>query len=151
MSAEDLLLIAINATGAQPLVRDYGLQESAAARLRTNLFGTDAYQDIGAKAAALGHSLIRNKPLPDGNKRLGWVAMRTSLELNDVPARSPNDSASSRLEPFGASPAVRLSELRHAALGHAQPVDQPAGWLREGREGVRWTGTPLTAVPAYME
>ena len=85
LSAEDLLLIAVNATGAQPLVRDYGLLESAAARPRTNLFGTDAYQDIWAKAAALGHSLIRNHPLLDGNKRLGWVAMRTFLELNDVP------------------------------------------------------------------
>jgi hypothetical protein len=30
-SAEDLLLIAVNATGAQPLVRDYVLLESAAA------------------------------------------------------------------------------------------------------------------------
>jgi death-on-curing protein len=85
LSAEDLLVIAVNATGAQPLVRDYGLLESAAARPRTSLFGADAYADIWAKAAALGHSLIRNHPLLDGNKRLAWVAVRTFLELNDVP------------------------------------------------------------------
>jgi death-on-curing protein len=29
--------------------------------------------------------LIRNNPMLDGNKRLGWVAMLTLLELNDVP------------------------------------------------------------------
>lgn len=78
-------MIAGNATGAQPLVRDYGLLESAAARPQTSVFGADAYPDIWIKTAALGHSLIRNHPLLDGNKRLAWVAMRTFLELNDVP------------------------------------------------------------------
>jgi death on curing protein len=85
LTIEDLLVIATNATGAQPLVRDYGLLESAAARPQTNLFGADAYPDVWTKAAALGHSLIRNHPLLDGNKRLGWVAMRTFLELNGFP------------------------------------------------------------------
>ena len=85
LTTEDLLLVAANAVGAQPLVRDYGLLESAAARPQTSLFGNDAYPDLWGKAAALGHSLIRNHPLLDGNKRLGWVAMRTFLELNGVP------------------------------------------------------------------
>ena len=85
LTTEDLLLVAANAVGAQPLVRDYGLLQSAAARPQTNLFGNDAYPDLWTKAAALGHSLIRNRPLLDGNKRLGWVAMRTFLELNGVP------------------------------------------------------------------
>lgn len=85
LTTEDLLQVAANAIGGQPLVRDYGLLESAAARSQTNLFGADAYPDVWTKAAALGHSLIRNHPLLDGNKRLGWVAMRTFLELNGVP------------------------------------------------------------------
>lgn len=85
LTAEDLLQVATNAIGGQPLVRDYGLLESASARPQTNLFGADAYPDLWTKAAALGHSLIRNHPLLDGNKRLGWVAMRTFQELNGVP------------------------------------------------------------------
>lgn len=85
LTTEDLLRVATNAIGGQPLVRDYGLLESAAARPQTNLFGADAYPDLWTKAAALGHSLTRNHPLLDGNKRLGWVAMRTFLELNEVP------------------------------------------------------------------
>jgi len=94
LTTEDLLLVAANAVGTQPLVRDYGLLESAAARPQTNLFGTDAYPDMWAKTAALGHSLIRNHPLLDGNKRLGWVAMRTFLELDGVsPMQADVDEA----------------------------------------------------------
>lgn len=85
LTTEDLLAISANVTGAPPLVRDYGLLDSAAARPRTHLFGQDAYPDIWTKAAALMHSLICNHPLLDGNKRLGWVAMRTFLELNGIP------------------------------------------------------------------
>jgi death on curing protein len=85
LTAEELLVVAASAIGSQPLVRDFGLLESAAARPKTNIFGVDAYPDLWTKAAALGHSLIRNHPLLDGNKRCGWVAMRTFLELNGEP------------------------------------------------------------------
>ncbi|MPZ28560.1 MAG: type II toxin-antitoxin system death-on-curing family toxin [Micromonosporaceae bacterium] len=94
LTVEDLLQVAANATGAQPLVRDFGLLESAAARPQTTVFGAEAYPDLWAKAAALGHSLIANHALVDGNKRLGWVAMRTFLELNGVePVRADVDAA----------------------------------------------------------
>lgn len=94
LTTEDLLVVAASATGAQPLVRDYGLLDSAATRPQASVFGQDAYQDVWSKAAALGHSLIRNRPLVDGNKRLGWVAMRTFLELNGVtPIRADVDQA----------------------------------------------------------
>lgn len=85
LTTDDLLVIARNAIGSQPLVRDYGLLEAAAARPNTSVFGEDAYPDDWTKAAALGHSLISGHPLIDGNKRLGWVAMRTFLELNGHP------------------------------------------------------------------
>lgn len=90
LTAEDLLVIAVNAAGAQPLVRDYGLLESAASRPQASVFGADAYPDIWIKAAALGHSIMRNHPLLDGNERLAWVAMRTFLALNDVPPLHPD-------------------------------------------------------------
>jgi death-on-curing protein len=35
-----------------------------------------------SKVAALGHSLIRNHPFVDGNKRVGYAAMRLMLGLN---------------------------------------------------------------------
>jgi death-on-curing protein len=81
LSVEDLLEIA---TGVLPevLVRDHGLLESAAARPQTSVFGDDAYPTFGGKAAALLHSLARNHPLVDGNKRLAWAATRTFCLLN---------------------------------------------------------------------
>jgi death-on-curing protein len=96
LSVEDLIAIAAMATGGQPLVRDYGLLEAAAARPRTTVFGADAYVDVWAKAAAMAHSLICNHPLLDGNKRLGWVAMRVFLELNGEKALRPDVDAAER-------------------------------------------------------
>jgi len=40
-------------------VRDHGLLESATARPRASSFGTDAYETVEEKAAALLHSLVR--------------------------------------------------------------------------------------------
>jgi len=89
LTTEDLVRIATTILGGQPLVRDYGLLESAAARPQTDVFGAEAYPDIWSKAAALLHSLITNHGLVDGNKRLGWVATRVFLELNGVPPLRP--------------------------------------------------------------
>lgn len=64
------------------VIRDAGLLASAAARPRTTVFGADAYPRFVDKAAALLHSLARNHPLVDGNKRLAWVATRVFCLLN---------------------------------------------------------------------
>lgn len=83
LTVEELLEIA---AGVLPevLVRDIGLVSSAADRPRTTVFGEDAYPTVELKAAALLHSLARNHPLVDGNKRLAWSGMRTFLILNDA-------------------------------------------------------------------
>lgn len=52
-------------------VRDVGLLESALMRPSSSAFGQDAYPDLWSKAAALLHSMIRNYPFTDGNKRTG--------------------------------------------------------------------------------
>lgn len=63
-------------------IRDLGLLASAMARPRTSVFGADAYPSLPEKAAALLHSLARNHPLIDGNKRLAWAATRVFCLLN---------------------------------------------------------------------
>jgi death-on-curing protein len=82
LDLDDLLEIAREAVGADVVVRDYGLLESALARPRASVFGQDAYPDLHVKAAALLHSLARNHALVDGNKRLAWIACRTFLAIN---------------------------------------------------------------------
>lgn len=79
--------------GEHPPVRDLGLLGSAAGRPAASAFGEDAYPDLWTKAAALFQSLVKNHPLVDGNKRLGWLATAVFLELNgaDVSRASNND------------------------------------------------------------
>lgn len=63
-------------------VKDPGLLESALARPRTTVFGQDAYETLALKAAAMMHSIIKNHPMIDGNKRTSWLLMVTFLWIN---------------------------------------------------------------------
>jgi death-on-curing protein len=82
LSLDDLLRIADAAVEGQVIVRDAGLLESALARPQATVFGSDAYPSLHLKAAALLHSLARNHPLVDGNKRLAWAATAVFLGIN---------------------------------------------------------------------
>ena len=111
LSVDDLLDIA---TGIleNVLIRDAGLLASAAARPSTTVFGADAYPSFAEKAAALMHSLARNHPLGDGNKRLAWSATRTFCLLNGRDLRYLVDAA----EAFVFAVAAGELELPEIAL-----------------------------------
>ncbi len=89
LDVEDLLAMT-RRLGAGP-VRDLGLLESSAARPRTTVFGQDAYPSIWEKAASLLHSIVRNHPLVDGNKRLAWLAADVLLRINGVQVEMDDD------------------------------------------------------------
>ena len=55
------------------------------------MFGEDAYPDIWTKAAALLQSVVKNHPLIDGNKRLGWLATAVFLEINGIAATTASN------------------------------------------------------------
>lgn len=82
LDVDDLVRLAEQLLGSPAPIRDVGLLGSAAARPRTTVFGEDAYPDLWAKAGALLQSIVKNHPLIDGNKRLGWLATAVFLELN---------------------------------------------------------------------
>lgn len=84
LDLEDVLALAARLLGDPVPLRDVGLLGSAVARPQTTLWGEDAYPDVWTKAAALLHSIVKNHPLVDGNKRLGWLATAVFLELNGV-------------------------------------------------------------------
>ena len=84
LDLDDLLTLAAELLGDPLPVRDVGLLGSAAARPQSSAFGDDAYPDLWTKAAALLQSIVKNHALVDGNKRLGWLATGTFLELNGV-------------------------------------------------------------------
>ncbi len=72
----------IQQSGGTVGLRDEGLLESAVYRPQASFGGQDLYPDLFGKAAALGHSIISNHPFVDGNKRVGFEAMRLMLRLN---------------------------------------------------------------------
>jgi death on curing protein len=88
-----LLRVARRACGEDVVVRDPGLLESALARPQAAMLGHDAYPTVHGKAAALMHSLVSNRALVDGNKRLGWQACVVFLWINGWDVRAPEDDA----------------------------------------------------------
>lgn len=82
----DLLVIAslelrieaeVLAKASNLVVADSALNAPAAA-----FGGEEFYPDLATKVAVLGYRLIRNHPLPDGNKRVGLLAMIEFAERN---------------------------------------------------------------------
>ncbi|HEX2907006.1 MAG TPA: type II toxin-antitoxin system death-on-curing family toxin [Phototrophicaceae bacterium] len=65
-------------------VRDTGLLEAAWGRPMQTVFGADAYPTLPEKAAALLHSLARNHPFADGNKRTATIAALFMLRVNGL-------------------------------------------------------------------
>jgi death on curing protein len=93
LTVEQALRIARIAVGGPVHVRDVGLLEAAVHRPRTSVLGQDAYPDLLTKAAALLHSLARNHPLVDGNKRLAWLATYVFCAKNGVELDAQDDPA----------------------------------------------------------
>ncbi|MEN9603966.1 MAG: hypothetical protein RLZZ06_672 [Actinomycetota bacterium] len=63
-------------------VKDPGLLEAALSRPKTTVFGEDAYPTLHLKAASMMHSIIKNHPMIDGNKRTSWLLMVSFLWIN---------------------------------------------------------------------
>ena len=93
LSYAELLHVAERAMGETPQVRDAGLLEAAVARVRTAVFGADAYPTLEDKAAALAQSIARNDALVDGNKRLTLGALIAFLGVNGRRLTLTNDEA----------------------------------------------------------
>jgi death on curing protein len=93
LDLDDLLAAADAAVGSRADVRDVGLLQVAVARPQATAFGEDAYPTLDEKAAALLQSIVAGHPLVDGNKRLGWIAIRLFYRLNDADVRPTPDEA----------------------------------------------------------
>lgn len=91
LSLEDVLFL-VGELGVGP-VRDIGLLDSAVHRPGATVFGNEAYPELDDKAAVLLESLVRNRALADGNRRLGWLAIVVFYGLNDIALDAPDDAA----------------------------------------------------------
>jgi len=93
LTLPELLHVAHRTLGPDYVVRDHGLLQAALARPRATVFGKDAYPTLDTKAAALLHSLARNRALLDGNERLALAALIAFYGLNGRRLTLTNDEA----------------------------------------------------------
>ena len=82
----DYLLIAERVLGLPAEVianfNRIGLAESALAAPQAGFGDVEAYPDFATKAAVLCWHLVKNHPLPDGNKRCAFLATVEFVERN---------------------------------------------------------------------
>ena len=73
--------------GGSDGLRDMGLLESAVASVNGGFENTETYPTVEEKAARFAYALTQNHAFVDGNKRIGMLAMLTTLAMNDVAIR----------------------------------------------------------------
>ena len=101
--------------GGLPGIRDETALESALARPQQK-WHYDDRPDIPMLAAAYAFGLARNHPYRDGNKRIGFLAMATFLDLNGYD--------------LSATDAEVVAEIVALAEG-SLPEDALADWIRQ--------------------
>jgi death on curing protein len=119
----DYLLIAEEVLGvrAEEIARwpGIGLAESALHSPAAGFEGVEFYPDVIDKAALLCVRLARNHPLPDGNKRVAYLALLEFLARNGIDWSPPSlDETVTMIEDVAAG---KISE------------GELADWLRKTR------------------
>lgn len=112
------------------MLRDFGLLESAVLRPQATAFGDDAYPTLHEKSAALLHSLARNHPFVDGNKRTAWAATAVFYEINGYTISWEADPG--QIVGLVVDVAEGLQDVLNIAAvlkGWAQPLPGPDGWI----------------------
>lgn len=85
LTVEEVLFIhyrIIEETGGSHGVRELALLESAVQRPSATFSANDLYQDIFEKTSAIMHSMIKNHPFVDGNKRTAIAVAAVFLVSN---------------------------------------------------------------------
>ncbi|NLT07589.1 MAG: type II toxin-antitoxin system death-on-curing family toxin [Solirubrobacterales bacterium] len=97
----DYLLIAeaILDIDADHLKRTANLElvESALAAPLAGFGDHELHPEAATNAAILCSRLVRNHPLPDGNKRIAYICMREFLARNDLRWQRPSDDEAAEM------------------------------------------------------
>ena len=123
LDLDDLMAAADAALGQPGQLRDVGLMQTAAARPQASAFGEAAYPTLDLKAAALLQSLLTGHSLVDGNKRLGWVAVRLFYRINGHDIRPTPDEAFDLIVEIAAGSLHDVTAI----------ADRLASWREPGR------------------
>ena len=108
-------------TGGANGIRDLGLLESALAQPKATFGGNDLHPTLIGKAAALGFSLVANRPFVDGNKRIGHAAMETFLLLNGLEIDASVDEQERLILDVAAGHTTRIALAKWLSV-HTRPA-----------------------------
>ena len=123
LTVEDVISFHEAEVDADTIV-DFGVLESAVLRPQQTIAGQDAYPDIHAKAAALFHSLVRNHPFVDGNKRTGVLSLAVFYRINGyLLAADDADIVALALDAAEGLTDVEAISKELATWAHPQPLD----------------------------
>lgn len=106
----------IEETGGSHGLRDLALLQSAVARPMATFGNNDLYPDIFSKAAALMHSIIKNHPFVDGNKRTAITAASLFLIRNGFQIIVSNKE---------------LERFTHKVASTNIELEEIAGWFKK--------------------
>ena len=124
LTTNEVIRISEAEVGEDVLV-DYGLLDAAVQRPQQSAFGRDAYEDIHAKAAALLHSIARNHPFIDGNKRVAAAAALVFYHLNGWLVPVPDQGDLVALVVDTAEGLLTVEAIADTLKGWAQAVPDP--------------------------
>ncbi|PKW12656.1 type II toxin-antitoxin system death-on-curing family toxin [Saccharopolyspora spinosa] len=119
LDTSDLLLLATAVADGDLLVRDSGLLDAAAYRPRAEVLGVPAYETLWLKSAALLDSIVRTRPLAEGNWRLAWVAAVAMCDVNGWWVEADDETA-----------LVLVREVGRDQRGLPEVADQLERWAK---------------------
>ncbi|HEX7301943.1 type II toxin-antitoxin system death-on-curing family toxin [Lentzea sp.] len=122
LDAGDLLVLATAVTGGDLVVRDIGLLDTAAYRPRATVLGVEAYNTLWMKSSALLDSIVRTRPLVEGNWRLGWVSAVTMCDINGYWIDADEDDALDLVRSLGRDK-IDVAEMAGHLEGWGIPKD----------------------------
>jgi death-on-curing protein len=104
-------------------IRDIDLLLAAEQRPQASAFGQDAYGTLEEKAAALMHSVARNHPFKDGNKRTALMSLLFMLHINGFTPVWTREEALERVLDVaeGRRDSGTFAQWLHLAVTDAQP------------------------------
>ena len=105
LSREHILLMhqqLIERYGGTHGVRDEGLLDSALNAPFQSFGGYEFFPTVVDKAVRLCIGLVQNHPFHDGNKRIGTMALLTTLDLNNIELHTNSSELSDIILQFAA-------------------------------------------------
>lgn len=123
LTTEEIVLMhdcLIAKTGGAHGLRDANLLESAVWSVNAGYEDFEQYPSIEEKAARLAFALVENHAFIDGNKRIGLLAMLTTLKENDVELQCTD---------------LELVELGLSIANGTSKYDEILRWILSHRRG----------------